>query len=234
MTRGKIAVVLKEKTLVSVEFNGDMYVENGHGTQVLDELKNINTEQEYRDFVQAFDSENFNYATESKRNGENYFDNKWYTNGVREVVGEEENQLCDFCNNYFDKWFSDYVYLKNIHDDYVDIVCTIEEDGKEFNDVPVRIEPNGVVVLNFGTLVEKYSTGYEVLSRIEEIKENEEFDGCWYLATDGVIIKNTSSGKEYYITEVDECTQDHIIEEIRQGYVNGAIYNAYAPDFETD
>ena len=170
MTRGKIATVFDDKMLVSVEFNGDMYVEDcGHGREVLDNLESINTEQEYRDFIEAFDSENFNYATESKRNGENYFDNKYYKNGV-EVVNFDREDLFDFQKDYFGFWFSDYIYIKNLGKDLF-IKCTIIKNEKILN-AEVKVETNGIIVLNFGALVEKYSVGYEILSTTEI--ENEE------------------------------------------------------------
>lgn len=170
MTRGKIATVFDDKMLVSVEFNGDMYVEDyGHGREVLDNLESINTEQEYRDFIEAFDSENFNYATESKQNGENYFDNKYYKNGV-EVVNFDREDLFDFQKDYFGFWFSDYIYIKNLGKDLF-IKCTIIKNEKILN-AEVKIETNGIIVLNFGALVEQYSVGYEILSTTEI--ENEE------------------------------------------------------------
>ena len=91
MTRGKIVLITNDKLLTSVEFNGDMYVEHGHGEQLLKDLPNIKTEEEYRDYVVAFDNENFgyaNYETEYK-DGVNYFNNEYFINGVADLTNDE-------------------------------------------------------------------------------------------------------------------------------------------------
>lgn len=223
MTRGKIAVALEEKMLVSVEFNGDMYIEDGgHGRQVLDELEDITTEQEYREFIQAFDDENFNYATESIRNGENYFNNQWHENGVEKLTGKEETEMYNFCDRYFDKWFSDYVYLKNLTQDYIVIECDIQRGAEKINGVLVEIEPNGIAVLYFGTLVEQYSTNYKILTEIKEEKNT--FDGYWEMTENGIIIYDTDNDREFSLTCVDDVTIDHIVEYVREGYVRGDLY----------
>ena len=87
MTRGKICVATETKLLYSVEFNGDMYVENGHGTEVIEAFESgITTEKEYREYVEAFDNENFCYSTERKDSvGYNYFNNKYFKKGVRAI-----------------------------------------------------------------------------------------------------------------------------------------------------
>lgn len=96
MTRGQIAIITPEgKILSSTEFNGDMYCrDNGHGKDVYDALEGIETEAEYRAFVEQFNRERFNYK--------------------EQLFYEYDDSFYDMSTDYFDKWFSDYVYIKNL------------------------------------------------------------------------------------------------------------------------
>lgn len=240
MTRGRICVATNEKLLNSVEFNGDMYVEHGHGEEVIEAFESgISTEQEYRDYVEAFDNENFNYSAEARdSNGENYFDNSICIKGVRErkLESKETENLLDFSHNYGDKWFSDYFYLKNIGTTDLYITCGYnyeDENGdyKEQADVSVRIAPSQYVVLCFGDIVIEHST-CEILTELEDKKEKEfdedcEFDGYWEMTSNGIVVYDTENGREFDLTEVDDSTIDHIVEEVRNGYIKGDIYGAY-------
>ena len=242
MTRGKICVATDEKLLNSVEFNGDMYVEHGHGEEVIEAFESgITTEQEYRDYVLEFDKNNHQYQFESRdENGYNYFDNDYFINGVRErpLDSKEANNLRNFTANYYDNWFSDYVYLKNIGTNDLYIICNYgyeDKDGRycEQKDITVRIAPSQYAVLNFGDIVVKDST-CEVLTRLEDQEDEEEetdeyceFDGYWEMTSNGIVVYDTENDREFDITEVDDCTIDHIVDEVREGYTRGDIYGAY-------
>lgn len=239
MTRGRICVATDEKLLNSVEFNGDMYVEHGHGEEVIEAFESgITNEQEYREYVKAFDDKNFNYSAETRdSNGENYFDGSVYVKGVRErLLGSEEvENLLDFSHNYIDKWLSDYFYLKNIGTSDLYITCAYgyEDNGiyKEQKDVSVRIAPNQYIVLCFGRIVIENST-CEILTELEDKKEKEfdeycEFDGYWEMTSNGIVVYDTENDREFDLTEVDDSTIDHIVEEVRDGYTKGDIHGAY-------
>ena len=238
MTRGKICVATDEKLLNSVEFNGDMYVEHGHGEEVIEAFESgITTEEEYREYVEAFDNENFCYSTEARdNNGENYFDNEYFDKGVRErpLESKEAKKLLDFTKNYGDNWFSDYVYLKNIGTTDLYINCDYgykdaNDNYKTQKDISVRIAPNQYAVLCFGNIVVEHST-CEVLTELEDKKEFDEyceFDGYWEMTENGIIIYDTDNDRQFDITEVDNCTTDHIVDYVRDGYVRGDIYGAY-------
>lgn len=232
MTRGKICVATEDKLLYSVEFNGDMYVEHGYGEEVINAFnEGITNEQEYREYVEAFDNENFNYATEKQDENEyNYFNNEYFIKGVRQenLEDKETMEMLDFTTNYFDKWFSDYIYLKNIDNERdLVITCNLEnEDGRKEKAVTVTIRPKGYVTLDFGSLVKEHSENYEIVDGEEDFDEYCEFDGYWAMTASGIIVYDTDNDRQFDLTEVDGGTIDHIVDYVREGYVRGDIYGA--------
>ena len=123
MTRGRIAIIVDDGIICSTEFNGDMYTgENGHGDDVYKALQNINTIDEYKDFVTRFNKENFGY-------NEYLFFNQCLSS-------------LKFNEDYYDNWFSDYIYIKNLTDK--------EHSIKQMNKREIVILPNQTKVFYFG------------------------------------------------------------------------------------
>lgn len=60
MTRGSAFLILKDKVLESVEFNGNMYPE-GYGDDFLEGLKECQNEKDFKQFIYNFNQENFQY-----------------------------------------------------------------------------------------------------------------------------------------------------------------------------
>lgn len=131
MTRGKIIGFFGDKAVVSCEFNGDMYYDC-HGKEVIKGLMKTGTESELRDFIEAFDAENFGYR---KKYGD-------------ELVFEHENEaeLWRLDKDYFGKWFSDYLYVKNFSDTPLEI--TTKKSGK------IVLEKGDIVSVYFGAKVD--------------------------------------------------------------------------------
>lgn len=131
MTRGKIIGFFGDKAVVSCEFNGDMYYDR-HGKEVIKWLRKTGTESELRDFIEAFDAENFGYR---KKYGD-------------ELVFEHENEaeLWRLDKDYFGKWFSDYLYVKNFSDTPLEI--TTKKSGK------IVLEKGDIVSVYFGAKVD--------------------------------------------------------------------------------
>lgn len=93
MTRGTIAVILPDGSLLSsVEFNGEMYL-TGHGRNVVEGLQYVDAEKDFREFVNEFNAKNFQYKE-------------------RPMFFYCDESFFDMSCDYFDKWFSDYVYIK--------------------------------------------------------------------------------------------------------------------------
>ena len=125
MTRGKLVLVVNKDTscMVSTEFNGDMYP-SGYGA-VADagrtQVKNLG---DFQDLVKKF----------VKGYGYNERDEEIHPHKLAGTLGD-----------YYQNWFSDYLYIKNICGR--DIVVT-DKNGNE-----LELPNNGIVVLDFGVKV---------------------------------------------------------------------------------
>lgn len=151
MTRGQIAIITPEdRILTSTEFNGDMYYE-GHGKDVFDELECVKTAKEYEELVTRFNDENFSY------------DEELFYNMPQDFLNMRDN--------YFGKWFSDYVYIKNLSGKPV--VFT-DADGKK-----IQLDTDTTAVFNFGEFVACNAEDFEARAFIDELnvkKENLSYD----------------------------------------------------------
>ena len=128
MTRGKFAIITDKGMFTSYEFNGDMYnTKNGHGPEVIERLGRVNNKDDLVREVEEFNANNFEYEGE--------FNKPYFIEGLPVSFHHE---------TYFDKYFSDYVYVKNLCSETKEI---IDYDGKE-----VEIEPNQILVFHFGHL----------------------------------------------------------------------------------
>ena len=123
MTRFQIAVIKDGVIYTSTEFNGDGYWE-GHGKVVYEALKRITTIKEWKEYVTKFNSETFEY-----------------TNKLHYKVEDEYDHYLDMTTDYFDNWFSDYIYIKNIGYEDVEFIT---QNGK------TTLVPDEVGVFNFG------------------------------------------------------------------------------------
>ena len=146
MTRGQITIVkdgYKEKEVItSIEFNGDMYMPDGkwdgHGQRVIDLLKKANDTADYQWVVAKFNKENHHYN-----------DCESLTYKLEKGV-----KTLDFTKDYFDNWFSDYVYLKNLTKESIKLTTRVaDEEGNDIGKKEVDLEPNQIAVLCFGRLV---------------------------------------------------------------------------------
>lgn len=128
MTRGQIAIVVKGGLITSTEFNGDMYLsKHGNGRRVINALKRTYDIATYNYEVAKFNKENHHYNDERityKHNGDDMLDMR--------------NQT------YYERWFSDYVYLKNLRNEPITIT---DYYGKK-----VELQPQEIGVFDFGEL----------------------------------------------------------------------------------
>ena len=104
MTRGSAFLILKDKVLESVEFNGNMYPE-GYGDDFLEGLKECQNEKDFKQFIYNFNQENFQYKEKLvyEVKIEDFFDEL-----------KKGERVIDFNNNYFERFFSDWVFFKNL------------------------------------------------------------------------------------------------------------------------
>lgn len=142
MTRGQIAVVLPDgRLLTSVEFNGDMYL-SYHGKNVVDELNYVESEDDYRTLVEEFNEKNFGYKE-------------------RPLFFDCDDSYFDMSTDYFDKWFSDYVYIKNLSDKPVVFTDT---QGRK-----IQIDSDVVAAFNFGEFLAADEEDFDRLTFVDEL-----------------------------------------------------------------
>jgi len=146
MTRGQITIIYNSygsktpKIMTSAEFNGDMYMPTpkckyGHGQTVINALKRVHDVAEYQYEVAKFNKRHHHY---------NDLESQTYNMDVSAL---------DFTKDYFENWFSDYIYLKNITKQPITIKTTITDENDGHDDIKeVELKPNAIVVLNFGSL----------------------------------------------------------------------------------
>ena len=156
MTRGKIVAVLPDGRLVtSTEFNGDMYYsDGGYGQEIVEVLENIETEEEYREFVEDFNGRNFRYTD-------------------RDLFYDCVYEGCDFYDmseEYFFKWFSDYVYVKNLSDKTV--IFTDADKQK------IALEPDALAAFKFGKFYACNAEDFERRDFVGKLKFLREGLGC--------------------------------------------------------
>lgn len=147
MTRGQIAVVLPNgKILSSVEFNGDMYLSH-HGKEIIEELEYIDSEEEFKEYVGKFNRENFHYDELPL----------WY---------ECDDGFFDMKNDYFGKWFSDFVYIKNLSEKPVVFTDT---QGRN-----IRLDNDTVAAFYFGEFLAAGEDCEKALfvERLSDMKSN--------------------------------------------------------------
>lgn len=151
MTRGQIAVVLPDGSLLtSIEFNGGMGLDN-HGKEVIQELEAIESEAEFKEFIGKFHKE-------------------YYESDDKVLIFEGSDDLFDMSKNYFDNWFSDYVYVKNLSEKPV--VFT------DKNGTKIELDSDTVAVFYFGEFAAADEDGFDSYKFIKELREMKENLSC--------------------------------------------------------
>lgn len=126
MTRGTFVLITDNEAVISIEFNGDMYPD-GYGKDAKEALEKVNSKEEFEAMVQEFNKTHHNYPSVDV-----------YT----KTLGWLE-KASNFNRKYFDNWFSDWLFIKNISKR--DWSFTLAKTRK-----PVVIDPSGLLVVTFG------------------------------------------------------------------------------------
>lgn len=212
MTRGKIVLITDKQVLSSIEFNGGMYYDC-FGKEIISNLNDIHTEKDFEWFVQNFNIENFEY------NEELIYDAQYVEvlkNGQYETEYLPEEELFDFSVRYFDKWFSDYVYIKNLRRKSVDMT---DSEGQG-----LALLSDGILMLNFGEYTDECR---EYSLRVDRTISRKAIGICeklgWTLnigTTDVELEKYSPAGEDFIFT----VSIDNFISDVIE----------YASDFDAD
>lgn len=134
MTRGKLILIYQEnnknKACISTEFNGDMYVDHGHGTEIIEAFQTgkMDSINDFQFYVMLFDHRNFRYADEG--------DVLTYINPLQ----ADKFNIRSFS--------SDYLYIVNSLKTHIKVI-TAEEKGGSF-----IIPPGHMAIVYFKKLDE--------------------------------------------------------------------------------
>ena len=204
MTRGQIAIVTPEgKIMTSMEFNGDMYFD-GHGKEVFDELDLVENVKDYTDFVEQFNRNHFHYTD-------------------RDMFFDCDDNYFDMKSDYFGKWFSDYVYIKNLSEKPA---IFTDSGGKK-----IQLDCDTTAVFYFGECIAASKEDFEAATFIEQLKYKKDNLSCdvesnyadiWNMCAD---YDNNHRG--IYLTDrimehdfVDEDILEYIVKEQSQGGID--------------
>lgn len=128
MTRGKLILLLPGDTyLITDEFNGDMYL-HGKGSIAIVGLENIKDIGGFRALCENFNKQHYEYE-DFEIHEESY--------GISDL-----NTITFEADNYYDFWFSDYLYFKNLTSE---LFTFIDRKNQK-----IILEPNGIAVFQFG------------------------------------------------------------------------------------
>lgn len=145
MTRGTLYFISDKNILESTEFNGGMYMDDdGYGEDVVKILLQVKTEKNFWDEVRDFNKENFQYSEQVVHNS-------------RRDICEETAINFRFTfkdSDYFDKFFSDYLFFKNESDKKV----TFKQEMKGDDNETIILEKGDVAVFNYGKFVKIYKS----------------------------------------------------------------------------
>ena len=125
MTRGTTILITNNSMIETTEFNGDMYLEpNSNGQQMLDLLKKVKTEKDFKQAIKKFNQDNFGYKEKLFHTSRN------------------ENSITFTEQSYFKRWFSDYLFFLNISHKQIKF---IDIEGKS-----KILKPNQIIIFYFG------------------------------------------------------------------------------------
>lgn len=145
MTRGQIAIITPEGNILSSrEFNGDMYLSNGgYGEEVFGDLALADTVEDYISIVEQFNDRYFGYK--------------------EELFYNPPKSFLDMKHDYFDKWFSDYVYIKNLSESPV---VFIDQKGRN-----IRIDTDAIAVFHYGEFYVSNEEDFEKRAFMDDLSE---------------------------------------------------------------
>ena len=138
MTRGRFVVITDDGVFTSCEFNGDMGYTQAYGKEVVKGLRKVKNLETFSNEIRKFNDRNFQMEDDGESN---------IFSCSSPIVFSKED--------YYKKWFSDYLYIKNISNKPQKIVTRKPEDSfdrrlppESFNDIV--LSPKEIGIFTFG------------------------------------------------------------------------------------
>ena len=147
MTRWTFVVFWNLKTHLSVEFNWDMYIEEGSYGEVAMHMLPSLTQKNFTEKVKEFNERTHNYE------GEQFvwsYDTNANYKRIKDDGSIAETSYLDMTEEYFDKYFSDYLFIKN--DSSLELWFETINDEDKDKPITIKMEPGDSMILNFWKL----------------------------------------------------------------------------------
>ena len=141
MTRGTMFLIKDQKIYYHDEFNGGMGLDT-YGLEAINILENSNDINSFKRNVMFFN-----------KNHHNYDSFNFHTDKITD-------KKLNLSRNYYDFWFSDYIYIKNL--DNTPVIFNDDNNEK------ITVNQNDVVAFHFGEHIKQ--------ERIDQAKEKQEMD----------------------------------------------------------
>ena len=140
MTRGTLYYIGANKVMGSIEFNGDMYpdCDGGYGDEAMEALKGVKSAEEFKIAVDKFNEEHHDY--------QDYGDE---IVNIMEKFFDSDNYV-DFNKDYYGRFFSDWVFIKNGTINEIFFKCRDDEEDDKDKITDVVIKPGEVARFEFG------------------------------------------------------------------------------------
>lgn len=152
MTRGTALLITNDDVFQSNEFNGDMYQE-GYGAIFLKELHKVKGEKSFEKMIKGFNTLHHQY-----KEGVGI-------RSVKDEIPELKDNRIDFWDRYFDRFFSDWMFVKNLSDEtvtivgngdsYENLIKTGTVQDRTEKGMTLTLEPGQTVALPFGKVCER-------------------------------------------------------------------------------
>ena len=208
MTRFQIVGIFNDSIWSAGEFNGDGYW-SGRGKEVCEAFQKQTTKQEYEKFVNKI---NKSYRVEEE-----------YLISINIPEDDLDFYYLEQHSDYYNKWFSDYLYIKNYSSEDHTII-----DNKGIN---IVLHPQGYCVLYYGELKINdeeregydppmiYKADVDYMSHLQTICEDHGWN--WHEGDDYIELSQyTPNGEDFSFT-VDK---DNVLYSLR----------CYVKDFDPD
>lgn len=150
MTRGTFFFITDNGVIESVEFNGSMYEREsgGYGDDAFEMLQKVKTSEQFSAMVKEFNQTHHDYKDEQLIYSMNIIHKDDQSPGFF-----DEPEFVDFTRDYFARFFSDYLFIKNASSNTIHFKTRWQTSD---NTTPVEefdLKERGTVVINFGRFV---------------------------------------------------------------------------------
>jgi len=169
MTRGTGYLITDDMIYFHDEFNGDMY-RDGYGADFIQMLDKT-TPETFENDLNIWNSNNHNYP--DFQTYKESLNKKMVDSDNKYILVTKKTIRIDFNIDYFEHWFSDWIFIKNGSTKDITVITRTTLDGVAGK--TIIIKPNETYAFNFGYAIDSddYYTAKDVIAKNIEREEDE-------------------------------------------------------------